>query len=47
MRSKQYSGYATLMSPNKDEQLSVVPTARIADQMETIHHGNHNEPESH
>ena len=26
------------MSPNKDEMLSVVPTAWIADQMETDHH---------
>ena len=44
MRSKEYSGYATLMSPNKDKMVSVVPTVWIADQMET---GHHNGPESH
>ena len=47
MQSKEYSGFATLMSPNKDKMVSVVPTAWIADQMETGHHGNHNGRESH
>ena len=47
MRSKEYSGFATLMSPNKDETLSVVPTTWIADHMDTGHHGNHNGSESH
>ena len=40
-------GFATLMSPNKDKMVSVVPTAWIADQMETGHHDNHNGPKSH
>ena len=34
------SGYVTLMNPNKDETAVCVPTAWIADRMETGHHSN-------